>query len=172
MRFKLIFFIVLTLPLISFSQKTGKDYFKDGYLKYNNSDYSGALADFAKALELKATNIGEIHFYTGLCYIETKMFDNAIKELSLQLRASNKTDSVKGLSYRGYAKSNLGDYQGALDDLDKAVSMSKTCTEAFKFRGDLNKIMGKIDEACIDWHKAGDLGDAEAVQNYKFYCDR
>lgn len=165
-------FIITLLPFAAFSQKSGKELFKEGYLKYNNGDFNGALTDFEKALELKTYNAGQLHFYMGLCYIETKMFDNAVKEFSAQLRTSDKADSLLGLSYRGFAKSTLADYTGALEDLDKAIMMSKTCVEAYKFRGDLKRIMGKMDEACADWHNAADLGDAEAVQNYKFYCNR
>lgn len=158
------------MPLGSFSQKTGKEFFKAGYMKYNNGEYNGALADFSKAIELKYENLADVHYYSGLCNLEMKKYEDAIKEFSMELRISNRSDSVKALSYRGLAKFNMLDFQSALEDLDKAVAMNSSCVEAYKFRGDLKKAIGKIDEACTDWHKARDLGDAEAAQNFKFYC--
>ncbi len=48
---KLILFLVV-LNLITFGQ-TAEEYFNKGFSKYNLKDYSGAIADFNKAIQLK-----------------------------------------------------------------------------------------------------------------------
>jgi tetratricopeptide (TPR) repeat protein len=47
--------IITTLLLIesAFSQ-TAEDYYSDGVKKFNQSDYSGAISDFSRAIELKS----------------------------------------------------------------------------------------------------------------------
>lgn len=73
-------------------------------------------------------------------------------------------------SERGYAKSSLKDYAGAVDDLTRAISIDPKNSEYYFERGKLKIILGQKESACIDFSKAGKLGRKEAFAEIKKYC--
>jgi len=56
--------------------------------------------------------------------------------------------------WRGAARLKLGDFEGALSDLDKAISLDATDLEAFVWRGEAHLRMGRPDEAMADLDRA------------------
>jgi len=72
--------------------------------------------------------------------------------------------------YSGVEKANSGDYQGAIEDYDKAIELNPKDAEAYYNRG-LAKIgMGQKDSGCLDLSKARELGHSGAYQRIKEYC--
>ena len=74
-------------------------------------------------------------------------------------------------SYRGDAKSNLQDYRGAIQDLNKAIELNPNNAKAYNLRGYAKLLLGQKDNGCLDFSKAGELGYAEAYETIKEYCN-
>lgn len=49
-------------------------------------------------------------------------------------------------------------------------SLSKY-SEAYYRRGDMNLFLNKLNEACKDWSKAGELGYNKAYESISEYCN-
>ena len=73
---------------------------------------------------------------------------------------------------RGCTKFTLKDYLGAKSDFSKAVAIDGEIGAVFYNRGMANLELGLIDQACVDWSKAGELGFAEAYDSIKEYCNK
>ncbi len=72
---------------------------------------------------------------------------------------------------RGFAKNSLGDYRGALLDLNKAIELDPNFVAAYFGRGLTKiKLVGQKDSGCLDLSKAGELGIMGAYDAIKDYC--
>jgi tetratricopeptide (TPR) repeat protein len=71
--------------------------------------------------------------------------------------------------YRGSARFNLKDYNGAVEDLSLAIKSDSLNSEAYSTRGDIYAVLGKKEEGCKDWRKAMDLGKPNMGDKVK-YC--
>ena len=71
---------------------------------------------------------------------------------------------------KGNAKDSIGDFKGAIEDYNKAIEVNPDYTNAYYNRGIVKYTLGNTDEACLDWHKASELGLTEAGELIKQYC--
>ena len=71
--------------------------------------------------------------------------------------------------FRGSARFNLKDYQGAIEDMTLSIKADSLNAEAFSTRGDILTILGKKEEGCKDWRKAMELGKPNMGDKVK-YC--
>lgn len=86
----------------------------------------------------------------------------------------NKADSIKPgdmsiLHLRGTLKGRLGDYSGAVEDLNRSIGLctvEKQCRILHLARAKVHEGAGHLDLACEDWKLAGGLADFEIKQ----YC--
>ena len=74
--------------------------------------------------------------------------------------------SALGYFYRGYAKNNLKDYQGAIIDYTKAIQLDRDYANAYFNRGIAKKNLKDYEGAIIDYTKAIQL-DPDAPLSYK-----
>ena len=97
--------ILLTITLITniTTAQTAFGYRKSGNEKYSAGNYQEAIQDYTKAIELLKDTTG-------------------IRSVDRDLDRIWRTRSL-GISYceRGNAKANLEDYQGAIQDYNKAI---------------------------------------------------
>jgi uncharacterized protein (TIGR02145 family) len=172
---KKLLFILLTLSLNSFGQ-TAEEYYNKGISKFNIKDYTGAIADYNKAIQLKPDYAN--YFYgRGNAKERLADYSGALKDFdkAIQLKPDN-----NALSYnkRGLAKIYYPEYRfdepwskdlpTAIDDINKAIQQSPDFSDAYFNRG-LAKNFKHMDGDCADWSKAEELGHAEAwtwIQNY------
>lgn len=97
---------------------------------------------------------------------------------------------LKDLLHKALAKYNLEDYRGAISDLTKVIKLGET-ESPFNFEDNDNKSnkknplvikiyielgnsylkLSKIDEACLSWSKAGELGYYKSYDLIKKYCN-
>lgn len=88
------------------------------------------------------------------------------------LAYSQKTgDDAEAYFYKGYAKYNLGDHYGAIQDYNKAIEINPDVAEAYLNRGSAKYNLGDKKGACLDWSKAGELGYYEAYKSIKQFCN-
>ncbi len=72
---------------------------------------------------------------------------------------------------RGIAKARLGDYRGAIQDYNKAIQLNPDDAEAYNNRGGAKFLLGDKNGACLDWSKAWELGNLNAYDFIKKYCN-
>lgn len=78
----------------------------------------------------------------------------ALKQIERALRAKNQDDIAECLSIRGRAKAIVGDYDGALIDVDTAVDKDPKNLYNFLNRADVRHMRGEIELALEDINRA------------------
>jgi tetratricopeptide (TPR) repeat protein len=61
--------------------------------------------------------------------------------------------------------------QGAIKDVDKAIELTPDFADVYYIRGNAKAQMGNMDNACLDWSKAGELGYSKAYERIKENCN-
>lgn len=130
---------------IGLDPKEGNYYYHRGHAKYKMQDYRGAMADFNNAIKLKdAMRISNVY-------------------LTLDLSSE--------YCSRGDVKFQLEDYRGAIADYTKSIEESPWFMFVFERRAKANYKLGDLNNACLDWSKAGELGSSNAYDSIKKYCN-
>ncbi len=195
---------------IELSPKYVYAYYYRGWAKEKLGDYSGAIADYTKAIELDTTTkhqYSDCSAYIHRGDLKKKLGDNAGAQEDYQ-KALIKFDSdtIVNHIYRGDLNQLLGDYTGALSDYTKAIAESESdYVLNYMRRGDLKyeledysgaiedytKIIQLFPEridlynkrayakygigdkkgACLDWSRAGELGDSSAYERIRKNCN-
>jgi tetratricopeptide (TPR) repeat protein len=73
--------------------------------------------------------------------------------------------------YRGFAKSKLEDYRGAILDYNTAIELNPKSAEVYFQRGLAKLGLKDINGACLDFSRAGELGDDRAYEVIKKVCN-
>ncbi|MCF6329434.1 MAG: tetratricopeptide repeat protein [Henriciella sp.] len=96
-------------------------YVNRGVLRMRNGRYDSALADYAKAIDLKP-QLGAAYLNEGAARIYKKDFASAIAPLDRAIAL--KSDDIFAAYYnRAIARENIGDVPGAYDDFRKALEL-------------------------------------------------
>ena len=154
---KLILFLVV-FNLITFGQ-TAEEYNDKGIAKYNLKDYTGAIADFNKTIQLNPDYV-VAYFNRGFAKHSLKDYTGAISDYNKTIQLN--PDYADAYYYRGNAKTYLNDWAGAIADYNKAIQLKPDFANAYNSRGDA-KISLKDWTACKDWTKARELGFSVAL---------
>ena len=72
---------------------------------------------------------------------------------------------------RGSSKPNLQDNTGAIEDYTKAIELDPNYSDAYYNRGLSKNSLNDKNGACLDWIKAEELGDVDAYDLIKPYCN-
>lgn len=122
------------------------DYYKvywEGIWKYENGNYSEALKNFNRALELKPqTNITSVYNYRGNCRLKMAAYQGAIADFDVAINYAVQTDynTLKTIYYnRGLANYFQGNSSIACSDFRKAISLGLSDPEYIKFIGQVCK---------------------------------
>jgi len=157
---KIISIFVLLIVLIgSFrfirSVKTRK-YIEFGLENGKKENYKEAISDFKNAINLNSNSSTAYTAYynLGIIYNNLERFEDALLNLNkgLDLPSKYHEDADYAYSERAYVKYKLGDAQGALIDIDKAISIRPTFNmgeyyfERFVYRKELGNIRGACDD--------------------------
>ncbi len=135
MNTKKVFSLLLMLVSLAVYSQTAETYFEKGTIKYDARNYSGALADFDKAIELNPKNAT---FYYNRGALKDRLEDTkgAIEDYNNVIALDS--NNAWAYSNRGYAKYKLGHINEACLDwyksqelgLEKANRMiKKYCVE-------------------------------------------
>jgi tetratricopeptide (TPR) repeat protein len=124
--------------------------------------YDKALTDFNKAIEL---NPKFKNAYLNRAYyvkVNTGDFSGAIKDYNKFIELNDDGNNAFALNNRGFARFNLNDTIGALNDIQSSISMDSTNSFAFRNRALINIAIDSIGLACKDLNKALELGFTKA----------
>ena len=67
-------------------------------------------------------------------------------------------------------KYEAGNYQGAIDDFNKAIEINPKDAVAYLSRGVARELVYDLEGACRDWRKAADFGLKEPAEWVKNQC--
>ena len=165
--------ITLITGLNNYAQ-TAEDYFKSGTTKFNAEDFKGAMQDCNKVIELNPKH-DKAYFLRGNSKSKLEDYRGAIQDFNKVVELKPQHNQI--YFYRGLAKSNLEDYSGAIQDFTKAIQINPKYAEAYYWRG-MTKIplsyktgVNDIDGICLDFSKAGELGNQDAYEAIKKVCN-
>jgi tetratricopeptide (TPR) repeat protein len=127
-------------------------YHERGRCKFKLGDQLGSFSDFTKSIELT----------------EDILKNNNYDSENIKL-VSNM------LSFNFYHRAKLNerkkDLKNALLDINNAINLNKNDSEYYIFRGILNLLLNQKKIACLDFSRAGDLGDGRAYEKIRENCN-
>tara|TARA_B110000879_G_scaffold116974_1_gene155672 strand:- start:17 stop:745 length:729 start_codon:yes stop_codon:yes gene_type:complete len=153
-------------------------YVNRGHCKADLEDYEGAIADFTKAIELNPNDESAYYQRGG-----AKLFTNESSCPDMKKACELGSELGCGFSEKfcisfgqtasyflesGNAKKNLKDYEGAIADYTKAISLNPDYANAYNNRGICKEILGQ--PYCSDWKKGCELGNQNCCEWYNNQC--
>ena len=144
-------------------------YFNRGNAKSMLEDFSGAMKDYDKAIELDDKYVGAYYRRCVLKIKYTNDFKGAIQDITKVISFDPFLASAYRL--RGVAKRAINDYRGAIDDFGKAIELEFNSFYVYDGRVEAKYKLHLIEEACLDWSRAGELGLDAAYKEIEKYCN-
>ena len=129
-----------------------EEYFHSGVKAQQRGQYSEAIQDLTKAIELKE-DYAEAYYARGLAYDRKGEYDQAIQDLTKAIELKEDTDTYLA---RGGAYRSKGEYDQAIQDLTKAIEL-KEDAESYALRSFAYDRKGEYDQAIQDLTKAIEL---------------
>lgn len=141
-----------------------------GRLFQRKKQYQQALKEYQAALNLDSTNVYAKVLVADV-YAQQELYEAEIKErtrIIRQVEEEKAESSLIGLSYyfRGMAKDNVGDYRGALRDLDYSISLSDGRAWAYFCRTVAKIHLNDFSGALRDYQQAVRLEPDVAFDEY------
>jgi tetratricopeptide (TPR) repeat protein len=137
--------------------QTAQDYLKSGMARFQRGETDAALADADKALELDSNNVDALFLRAAL---RSKKGDTA-GVLADYNRIIDLAPSALGVEVvytnRSMIRLQNKDIDGALDDLNKAVSINPKVAEIYNGRAIARLQKGDAEGALADYEKAIEL---------------
>jgi tetratricopeptide (TPR) repeat protein len=134
-----------------------RGYYRRGLLKYQLNEFTSAIKDFTKVIEINPVD-ADAYYFRGLVKTDCQDYTGAIADYNEAIN-------------RGIAKSNLKDFRGAISDFTTTIEIEPTNAMAFYYRG-ISKIrLDQKDSGCSDLSKAGELGMSKAYGIISKYCN-
>ena len=165
MRLLLLIFIINFNFLFS---QTAFDYWNTG-LKYESSkDYSKAILEYTKAIEIDS--LYQIAFsQRGNAKYLLKDFRGAILDFSKSIEL--KKDYLD-FYFRGKCYFLLNKLDDALSDFNKAIELNEKHALAYYNRGLVRIELNDLEKGCLDLSKAGELGYTFAYDKILEHCNK
>lgn len=159
--------------LIEIEPSNIKAYSSRASAKRYSKDYSGAIKDNTKAIELGPNDMYIANEYTSRGESKGYLKDHygAIADYSKAIEIDQYTEAYW---LRGLEKNDLEDFSGAIADLGKYVECSNAnpanIVLAFYLSGLAKIKIGQKENGCQDLSKSGELGYGEAYKAIEQYC--
>jgi tetratricopeptide (TPR) repeat protein len=117
------------LILASCSKNSPDFFFKNGNAKYQLKDYSGAVKDLDKAIELNP-NFKQAYHTRAICFGELKKYDKALLDFNKAIELDpNFKNAYLNRAY--YVKVSARDFTGAIEDYNKFIELNKEGNNAY-----------------------------------------
>lgn len=126
-------------------------YTNRGAIRKENHQYSKALADFNKAIQL-GKNDFKAFANRGAVYSDLGQFDNALADYNKAITLN--PNNAELLSNLGFAQLQTGDYKSAINTLNQCLTIQDFNPEAYTNRGTAKFNLGDFQGAIADYKKA------------------
>ena len=148
---------------------TARDYFRRGNRNTRHGNYTEAIDDYTKAIELDPDY--EIAYNNrGFAFDNLAQYGKAVEDYTKAIEL--KPDYANAYNNRGYAYRKLGQCDRAVEDYTKAIELDPDFVAAFNNRGGAFIILGQYDKAVEDYTKAielkPDYANAYSNRGYAF----
>jgi tetratricopeptide (TPR) repeat protein len=142
---KKLLLLLLIVPLVSFGQETDmivNELMFKAEKKIENNDYSGAIYDLSKAIELKPSSY-KAYYLRGysLGQLNNPNHYKILSDLNKFLNNSKEfSDELKGYVYylKGVSNTDLGDIKTARNDLKSSIDYYPEFAASYRFRAGIN----------------------------------
>jgi len=150
-----------TSPQDDIARQAGA-FVSDGILKYQRSDYDGAIAAYNQAIDLDP-KLAEAFFNRGIAKAAHDDLDGAVADYSQALQV----DPTLGAAYyyRGLARHSKAELDGAVADYNQAVQLDPKNALAYFNRGLIRMQKDDVDGSIVDSTRALEL-DPHLIQAY------
>ena len=138
-----------------------------GFSYLQLEDFDNALIHLNKAISIKS-NDGSYYNNRGSVYLNQERWEEALKDYqTAKGKYLKKKENINEYFYNdiGYIHFNLGSYQHAIDNYDKAIEINPDESIFYSDKGDALYELGYKDIACENYIKASELGNQETI-NY------
>lgn len=153
---------------IADSSANSQTYKQRGFYRMNNQDEAGALADFSKAIEADAED-PENFYYRAVVYSRLKKWKEADADFTKALQLNPKNPEM--ILARGQARYRASELLGALEDFTRLIELDGEHASGFFHRGITLQRLGKLAEACVELHKAAELGMIQTEEVIAKVCE-
>ena len=150
---------------IAFSPDYAQAFYNRGILNTKTGDLNQAITDFTAAIRLNP-HYTDAFFARGTAYMKSNQWSLAENDFSNVL--TGHPDHFGALQNRAIVRGNIGDFQGALQDLNAAVRIDPTVPSTFYLRGIALFELGL--DGCDDLQKALDMGYVKSKEAIRHYC--
>jgi protein O-mannosyl-transferase len=138
-----------------------------GQILFRQGKYGEALNDLNKALEIKP-DAPEIWVMKAETCFQMKNLNDALSAYSRALELNPRL--YDAWMEKALLEFTMKDYDLAIRDFSAAIAVNPQSGNAYCDRG-INKFNIKDTKgACLDWKKAAELGNHEAIQYLQIYC--
>lgn len=145
------------------------DIFKKGLDAWKNGNYNAAVEYYSQYIKLYPTSF-QAYCNRALVKSELGNYMGAIQDYDKAIEIN--PNDAHNYCNRGVVKSDhLNDYKSAIQDFNKAIDIEPKYASAYINRGIAKYNLSDVTGACLDWSKAGDLGDDDAYEIIKEYCN-
>ena len=138
---------------VSFCQ-TFEEYFKSGNEKARIQNFTGAIEDFSKAIELNQ-NFATTYFNRGLVKAKQNNFKDAVEDYSKYI--SLKPNTPKAYLIRAFAYARMNKNKEAIKDYSTYIEYTPEDSDVINSRGILRQTVGDFESALNDYNKAIEL---------------
>jgi serine/threonine protein kinase len=145
------------------SSKTATDFFNDGYKKYDEKNFQGAITDYNEAIRLKPDD-ALAYYNRGTAKSALGDKQGAIADYNEAIRL--KPDDALAYYNRGLAKFKSGDKQGEIADYNEAIRLKPDDALAYISRGNAKSDFGDKKGAINDYNEAIRLDPNDATAYY------
>lgn len=152
---------------ISLDNSRGKSYFTRARINYQLEEYTQALQDVNKAITLDGQKEDDRYYYLrGLIFYEMDLPQKANQDFSKAISMNEKSPDY--YYDRAFALAGLGEYKGAIADIDHALTLNKEerLTYLLARSGFYNEI-NQHDKALADCNELLENGPDRAVVYYQ-----
>ena len=136
-----------------------EEYFLGGVTAGQQGQYSNAIADFTKAIELKP-DYAEAFYFRGSNYYSKSEYDHAIADFTKAIEL--KPDYAEAYAFRGFVYNKQDKHDRTIEDSTKAIELNPDYSEAYYIRGVAYGIQRKHDRAIEDYTKTIELKPDQA----------
>ena len=144
-----------------------KEYLRRGVEAGQRGQYSEAIEDFTKAIELEPDH-AKAYSLRGLACDRQGKYDRAIEDFTKAIEL--KPDYAEAYSLRGLAYDRQGEHEHAIEDFTKAIKLKPDHINDHYNRGFVYDTKGKYDLAVEDYTKVIELKPEFANAYYERGC--